>query len=106
MFYHDHALGMTRLNVFAGLAGFYVIQDPNDRIAPLLPGGKYWLPLAIQDRVVRREGHVWQQRAQLRQRGRRPRRAPLLDTGVLRGRHDGQRSHLALMSTWTGASTA
>ena len=50
MFYHDHALGMTRLNVFAGLAGFYVIQDPNDRIAPLLPNGKFWLPLAIQDR--------------------------------------------------------
>ena len=51
MFYHDHALGMTRLNVFAGLAGFWVIQDPKDRIAPLLPGGKYWLPLAIQDRA-------------------------------------------------------
>jgi spore coat protein A, manganese oxidase len=50
MFYHDHALGMTRLNVLAGLAGFYVIQDPNDRIAPLLPSGKFWLPIAIQDR--------------------------------------------------------
>jgi FtsP/CotA-like multicopper oxidase with cupredoxin domain len=50
MFYHDHAPGMTRLNVFAGLAGFWVIQDPKDRIAPLLPNGKYWLPMAIQDR--------------------------------------------------------
>jgi FtsP/CotA-like multicopper oxidase with cupredoxin domain len=50
MFYHDHALGMTRLNVFAGLAGFYVIQDPKDKVAPHLPDGKFWLPLAIQDR--------------------------------------------------------
>jgi FtsP/CotA-like multicopper oxidase with cupredoxin domain len=50
MFYHDHALGMTRLNVLAGLAGFYVIQDLKDEIAPLLPSGKYWLPMAIQDR--------------------------------------------------------
>ena len=50
MFYHDHALGMTRLNVLAGLAGFYIIQDPKDEIAPLLPSGKFSLPLAIQDR--------------------------------------------------------
>ena len=50
MFYHDHAPGMTRLNVFAGLAGFWVIRDPEDQIAPLLPDGKYWLPMAIQDR--------------------------------------------------------
>ena len=26
---HDHALGITRLNVYAGLAGFYVLQDEN-----------------------------------------------------------------------------
>lgn len=25
--YHDHALGITRLNVYAGLAGFYLIRD-------------------------------------------------------------------------------
>ena len=29
LWYHDHALGMTRLNVYAGLAGFYVLQDEN-----------------------------------------------------------------------------
>jgi len=29
LWYHDHALGITRLNVYAGLAGFYVLQDEN-----------------------------------------------------------------------------
>jgi spore coat protein A len=28
--YHDHALGITRLNVYAGLAGFYIIRDNKD----------------------------------------------------------------------------
>lgn len=51
LFYHDHALGMTRLNVYAGLAGFYLIRDPCDKIEPLLPSGKYELPIAIQDRM-------------------------------------------------------
>jgi FtsP/CotA-like multicopper oxidase with cupredoxin domain len=50
LWYHDHALGMTRLNVMAGLAGFYLIRDPADPIAPLLPNGSYEVPLAIQDR--------------------------------------------------------
>jgi spore coat protein A len=30
IWYHDHALGITRLNVYAGLAGFYLIRDEWD----------------------------------------------------------------------------
>jgi spore coat protein A, manganese oxidase len=30
LWYHDHALGITRLNVYAGLAGPYVIRDHVD----------------------------------------------------------------------------
>jgi spore coat protein A len=30
LWYHDHALGITRLNVYAGLAGFYLLQDPHE----------------------------------------------------------------------------
>jgi spore coat protein A, manganese oxidase len=30
IWYHDHALGITRLNVYAGLAGFYIIRDDQD----------------------------------------------------------------------------
>ena len=30
LWYHDHALGITRLNVYAGLAGLYLIRDANE----------------------------------------------------------------------------
>ena len=53
LWYHDHALGVTRLNVYAGLFGFWLIRDEIE--AGLirdgkLPGGKDELPLVIQDR--------------------------------------------------------
>jgi spore coat protein A, manganese oxidase len=59
LWYHDHALGMTRLNVMSGLAGFYLLRDPNDPIAPLLPNGQYEVPLAIQDRSFNLDGSLW-----------------------------------------------
>jgi spore coat protein A len=49
LWYHDHALGMTRLNVLAGLAGFYIVRDPNDTL--VLPNGTFDIPLLIQDRM-------------------------------------------------------
>jgi len=51
LWYHDHALGITRINVMSGLAGFYLLRDPDDPVAPYLPSGKYEIPLAIQDRA-------------------------------------------------------
>lgn len=30
VWYHDHALGITRLNVYAGLAGCYLVRDEHD----------------------------------------------------------------------------
>ena len=51
LWYHDHALGITRINVMSGLAGFYLLRDPADTIASLLPSGPYEIPLAIQDRT-------------------------------------------------------
>jgi spore coat protein A len=59
LWYHDHAMGMTRLNVMSGLAGYYLIRDPNDHIAPLLPSGQYEVPLAIQDRSFNQDGSLW-----------------------------------------------
>jgi len=50
LFYHDHALGMTRLNVFSGLVGFYLLRDPGHEPA-LIADKKYEIPLAIQDRI-------------------------------------------------------
>jgi spore coat protein A, manganese oxidase len=56
LFYHDHALGMTRTNLASGLAGFYLERNLFDPIAPLLPSGKYEMPLAIQDRSFNNDG--------------------------------------------------
>ena len=53
LWYHDHALGVTRLNVYAGLFGFWLIRDDveDDLIkAGTLPGGKDEVALVIQDR--------------------------------------------------------
>jgi spore coat protein A len=62
LWYHDHALGLTRINVMSGLAGYYFIRDPNstrDFVAPLLPAGKYEMPLLIQDRTFNVDGSLW-----------------------------------------------
>ncbi|MGH2571697.1 MAG: multicopper oxidase domain-containing protein, partial [bacterium] len=57
-FYHDHALGMTRLNVYAGLAGGYVLLDPANEPEGL-PTGAYDLPLVIQDRMFTEDGELF-----------------------------------------------
>lgn len=62
LWYHDHALGLTRLNVQTGLAGFYIIREPkaeNDKVAPTLPTGKYEMPLVIQDRTFNTDGSLY-----------------------------------------------
>ena len=66
MFYHDHALGITRLNVYVGEAAGYLLVDPTeDTLAAAgVPGTigtsagttdlGHLLPLVIQDRT-----YVW-----------------------------------------------
>lgn len=56
--YHDHSFGVTRLNVQAGLSGFFLLRDPKDKIAPLLPQGKYEIPLLIVDRSFNTDGSL------------------------------------------------
>jgi spore coat protein A, manganese oxidase len=71
LWYHDHTLGMTRLNVYAGPAGFYLLRGgPTDRVkgklpgpAPALrdrPGRQYYeIPIAIQDRMFNDDGSLF-----------------------------------------------
>ena len=62
IWYHDHALGITRLNVYAGLAGYYLITDPNEmnlQAAGKLPAAPYDLGLAIQDRMFTVNGQLY-----------------------------------------------
>jgi spore coat protein A len=55
--YHDHALGITRLNVYTGLAGMYLIRDEEED-ALNLPKGRYDIPLLIQDRSFAADGSL------------------------------------------------
>ena len=57
LWYHDHALGITRLNVYMGLAGFYLVRDPVEN-ALGLPSGEFEIPLAIQDRSFNPDGSL------------------------------------------------
>jgi FtsP/CotA-like multicopper oxidase with cupredoxin domain len=54
LWYHDHALGLTRLNVYAGLSGFYLLRGPIDTGAATnglaLPAGPYEAELLVADR--------------------------------------------------------
>ena len=57
LWYHDHALGITRLNVYAGLAGGYLIRDVNDPgDGSRLPAPPYEVPLILQDRMFNSDG--------------------------------------------------
>jgi spore coat protein A len=57
LWYHDHAMGINRLNMYAGLFGLYVIRDPREQ-ALGLPAGKYEIPLVLFDRDVRGDGQL------------------------------------------------
>jgi len=80
--YHDHTLGMTRLNVYAGPAGFFIIRggpegdsavlDSRTGLAAVLPGPApregdrfppnktyYEIPIAIQDRSFNADGSLF-----------------------------------------------
>ncbi|HQI01162.1 MAG TPA: multicopper oxidase domain-containing protein, partial [Deltaproteobacteria bacterium] len=58
IWYHDHALGITRLNVYAGLAGFCLIRDANEASLKL-PKFPYEIPLVIQDRMFTPDGQLY-----------------------------------------------
>jgi len=63
IWYHDHALGITRLNVYMGLAGPYLMTDPGNE--PALPSGTDGngqpldIPLVIQDRMFDTTGQLY-----------------------------------------------
>jgi FtsP/CotA-like multicopper oxidase with cupredoxin domain len=82
LWYHDHTLGMTRVNVYAGPAGFYLVRggpdgdasvvDTRTRKAAVLPGpapragdafpatkAYHEIPIAIQDRAFRGNGELF-----------------------------------------------
>ena len=71
LWYHDHTLGMTRVNVYAGPAGFYLVRGGSADLPPGVlpgpapargdpPGTKYYeIPIAIQDRSFNADGSLF-----------------------------------------------
>jgi spore coat protein A len=58
LWYHDHALGITRLNVYAGMFGCFIVRDDfEDGLN--LPKGKYEIPLTMYDRSFDADGQLF-----------------------------------------------
>ncbi len=61
LWYHDHALGITRLNVYMGLAAFYLLRDNNEMAmidGDMLPSGDYEREIVIQDKTFYPDGSL------------------------------------------------
>ena len=58
LWYHDHAMAITRLNVYAGLAGMYIIRERKEKQLKL-PAGEYDVPLMIMDRTLNDDGSLF-----------------------------------------------
>lgn len=58
LWYHDHGLGITRLNVMMGMAGLYLIRDDNEQSLNL-PSGEFEIPLVFQDRSFNADGSLY-----------------------------------------------
>ncbi|HHM21974.1 MAG TPA: hypothetical protein ENJ20_08110, partial [Bacteroidetes bacterium] len=58
LWYHDHTLGMTRLNMYAGLTGMYLLRDDNE-LSKDLPTGHYERELVIQDKQFAQDGSLY-----------------------------------------------
>jgi spore coat protein A, manganese oxidase len=56
LWYHDHAMGINRLNIYAGLFGTYIIRDEAEE-ALNLPKGEFDIPLVFCDRKFYRDDH-------------------------------------------------
>lgn len=58
LWYHDHAMGLNRLNMYAGLFGMAIVRDEAER-ALQLPSGKYEVPLVLYDRLLQADGQLY-----------------------------------------------
>ena len=58
LWYHDHAMGIERLNQYAGLFGFFLVRDDAEQQLAL-PSGKYEIPLAFADRLFSADGSLY-----------------------------------------------
>jgi len=57
LWYHDHVMGVTKFDVYAGLAGMWIVRDERERELGLPEGPPFEVPLLIQDRNFDLDGH-------------------------------------------------
>jgi FtsP/CotA-like multicopper oxidase with cupredoxin domain len=57
LWYHDHVMGVTRLNIYAGLAGLWIVRDEREQELELPEGPPYELPLVLADRNFDTDEH-------------------------------------------------
>jgi spore coat protein A len=55
LWYHDHAMGIERLNQYAGLLGVFLVRDEVEEALPL-PRGAHEIPLVLCDRMFYADG--------------------------------------------------
>jgi spore coat protein A len=55
LWYHDHTMGINRLNIYAGMFGLFIVRDAVED-ALELPKGPREIPLVIYDRLLRQDG--------------------------------------------------
>lgn len=58
LFYHDHTMGINRLNTYAGMQGMLLVRDATED-GLQLPSGKYEIPLLVCDRLLRPDGQLY-----------------------------------------------
>jgi spore coat protein A, manganese oxidase len=58
LWYHDHAMGTSRLNLYAGLMGVYLLRDARETQLHL-PSGNFELPLVLYDRIFDLQGQLF-----------------------------------------------
>lgn len=58
LWYHDHSMAITRLNMYAGLFGLYIVRDEMED-ALNLPKGRYEIPLLLCDRSFRADAQLY-----------------------------------------------
>jgi spore coat protein A len=58
LWYHDHSMGINRLNVCAGMLGLYTIRDAFEE-GLNLPQGEFEVPLVLTDRFIRADGQLY-----------------------------------------------
>ncbi|RRQ27904.1 copper oxidase [Rhodococcus sp. Eu-32] len=62
LWYHDHAMSITRINVYAGLAGMHLVRDRYDTGGPDnalgLPSGEFEIPLILQEKIMNPDGSM------------------------------------------------